>query len=322
MAARVYDHVDTSVPAAALRPTFVYRHRQLFRRSGRTPRRRRGGRAADGRRGHRRLGPGRLRSVGVPDHGRASRDSARAPSGAQWTERQWNPTPPRPTCCPESTPSCTWRARRSPDASPMVTRPRSATAASSRRAGSPTAAALADDGPPRFVSASAIGYLRLRPRRRAAVRRKRARRRFPGRRGGRLGGRDGAGRRGGAAGGHRAHRNRAGGARWHAEAAAAAVRWPGWAAGWAAASSGCRGSASTTCSTSITAPLYDDSADRSRQRGRAGTGAQRRLHQGAGGCAAPSGGGAGAVVRVRGCCWGSRAHASSPRPISGWCRPS
>ena len=27
---RVYDHVDTSVPAAALRSTFVYRHRQLF----------------------------------------------------------------------------------------------------------------------------------------------------------------------------------------------------------------------------------------------------------------------------------------------------
>ena len=26
---RVYDHVDTSVPAAALRSTFVYRHRQL-----------------------------------------------------------------------------------------------------------------------------------------------------------------------------------------------------------------------------------------------------------------------------------------------------
>ncbi len=26
---RVYDHVDTTVPAAALRPTFVYRHRQL-----------------------------------------------------------------------------------------------------------------------------------------------------------------------------------------------------------------------------------------------------------------------------------------------------
>ena len=38
---RVYDHVDTSVPAAALRPTFVYRHRQLVRRSGRTPRGRR-----------------------------------------------------------------------------------------------------------------------------------------------------------------------------------------------------------------------------------------------------------------------------------------
>ena len=38
---------------------------------------------ADGRRGHRRLGSGRLRVVGVPEHGRASRDPARAPTGAQ-----------------------------------------------------------------------------------------------------------------------------------------------------------------------------------------------------------------------------------------------
>ena len=70
-------------PAAALRSTFVYRHRQLAddlaaHRDGR-----RRGRAADGRRGHRRIRSGRLRAVGVPEHGWASRHSARAPTGAR-----------------------------------------------------------------------------------------------------------------------------------------------------------------------------------------------------------------------------------------------
>ena len=131
----------------------------------------------------------------------------------------------------------------------------------------------------------------------------------------------GAGCRGGAAGGQRAHRNRAVGARWHAAADAPAVR----------------GRAGRPARQRRAVAVLDRprrparrllpravrrSSDRARQRRRAGTGAQRRLHQGARRSAAPSGGGARAVARVRGCCWGSRAHASSPRPTSGWCRPS
>ena len=80
---RVYDHIDTPVPAAALRSTFVYRHRQLAddlaaHRD-----------AADcrcetaGRGGHRGVGPGGIRVDGVPEHRRAPGDPAGATAGAR-----------------------------------------------------------------------------------------------------------------------------------------------------------------------------------------------------------------------------------------------
>ena len=62
--------------------------------------------------------------------------------------------------------------------------------------------------------------------------------------------------------------------------------------------------------------------DRSRQRRRTGTAAQRRLHQVAGRGTAPASGAARTVAGASAVARGGRAPRSSPRPISGSCRPS
>ena len=195
------------------------------------------------------------------------------------------------------------------------------TAASSRRAGSRRRPRHADDGPRTFVSASAIGYYGF-DRGDALLCEESVRGDgFLADVVSRLGGGDGAGRGGGAAGGHRAHGNRAIGARRHAEADAPAVR------GRAGRQARRRRAVVVVDRARRPArrvpprPLRH-SVDRSQS-------TPSRPSR----CATPTTPGRSpgcCTVRrwcrcrrwVRGCCWGSRAHANSPRRISGWFRPS
>ena len=154
----VRDEVDTTVPGAALRPTFVYRHRQLADDLAAHRDAASAGAQADGRRGHGRDGSGRVGPHRVSDDRRSPGDSAGPTAGARpRTSGSGGPTLPRPTCCRGSTPWCTWPVPRSRDGSPRATRPRSATAASNRRAGSHRRRPTATTARQVFVSASAIG---------------------------------------------------------------------------------------------------------------------------------------------------------------------
>ena len=246
--------VDTPVPAAALRLDVRLPAPPARRRSGRAPRCRRRGSApmvvavtgASGLVGS--------ALTALLTHRRSPGDPA-GPTARRATkdERQWDPDAPAPDLLSGSTPSCTWPVRRSPAGSPTRTRPRSATAASSRRAGSPR---------PRPTATAA--------RRSSSALRRSAIYGFD--RGDALLCEDsvrgdgfladvvadweaatGPAADGGPAGGRRAHRNRAGRARAARCGCCGRCSRQAWAAGSAAAGSGCPGSASTTCSTSTTA---------------------------------------------------------------------
>ena len=205
-------HVRLPAPAARRRP-------------GRPPRRRRRGLAADGRRGHRRVRPGRLRAVGAPDHRRASGDPAGAPAGARRARAAVGPGRAR------ARPAVRRRRGRAPggrvDRRAFHRRAQGRDPRQPHRADPPArrGRGLAATTGPRSSSA----------RRRSAI--------YGFDRGDALLCEDsvrgdgfladvvadweaatGAGRRGGAAGGHRAHRNRAGRAGGTLQTAAAAVR--------------------------------------------------------------------------------------------------
>ena len=146
------------MPGAALRSTFVYRHRQL----------------ADDLAAHRdaalagteplvvavtgAIRPGRLGADRAAEHGRPSGH----PAGAAGAARRGRTAvgsgaPGTPTCWTGSTRWCTWPGSPSRAGSPTPIARRSATAASSRRGGWPSWPRRTD-GPRAFVSASAIGY--------------------------------------------------------------------------------------------------------------------------------------------------------------------
>ena len=269
---------------------------------------------------HRRIGSGRIGADGVPEHRRASGDPAGAASGAEHGRAAMGSrSARRPICCPGSTPSCTWRARRSPGGSPRRTRPRS--------------------GQPYRADPSARPGRRATPGRTAGVRQRVGVGIYGFDRGDAVLSEESVRGDGfladvvadweaatapaaeaGLAGGHRAHRDRAVRARWHAAADAAAVRRrPRRPAGqWQAVAVVDR--RSTICSTSTTArctttgwpvpstpwrPHPVRNADYTRTLG-AGTAPTCRCCR----CRRSD----------RDCCWGSRAPANSPRPTSGWCR--
>ena len=134
----MHDRVDAPMPAAALRSTFVYRHRQL----------------ADDLAAHRDAADAGIQPLVVAVTGAsglvgtaltallttgghrvirlvpASRQGRTTSGGGTRRARA-------PTCWPASTRSCTWPGRRSPGASPRRTRRPSGTAGSSRPAGWP-----------------------------------------------------------------------------------------------------------------------------------------------------------------------------------------
>ncbi len=122
---------------------------------------------------------------------------------------------------------------------------------------------------------------------------------------------------GGAAGGDGPHRDRAGRRRRNAANCCGRCSPRGWAAGWAAASSGCPGSASTICSTSTTAPSTTRGCPvrstpwRPTRCATASTPTLWPAHcTGPPCCRSPR--------SARDCCWANRARSNSPRPISGW----
>ena len=283
----VRDEVDTTVPGAALRPTFVYRHRQLADDLAAHRDAAVGGREADGRRGHGRVRPGRVGTDGVSDDRRAPGDSAGPAAGA--VQGRAAVAARRSRARP-----AVGRRRRGASGRRFDRRTlhRGAQGGDSRQPHRADTPAGAGGGRQRRRSAGVrqrVGdrHLRVRPRRRAAVRGKRARRRVPGRRGGRLGGRYPPCRRCRPARGHRAHRNRAGRGGRNAETAAAAV--PG----------GPRREAGQRQAVAVVdrprrparrlpPRAVRHPAGRSRQRGRACAGAQHRIHEGAGGRASPA----------------------------------
>jgi uncharacterized protein len=152
---RVYDHVDTSVPAAALRSTFVYRHRQL----------------AEDLAAHRSAGAqpmvvaitgasglvGSALSAFLSTGGHRVIRLVRRPA-RNTLERQWNPGHPAPDLL-SGVDAVVHLAGAS--IAGRFTDSHKAAIRDSRI--EPTrrladAAALADEGPATFVSASAIGY--------------------------------------------------------------------------------------------------------------------------------------------------------------------
>jgi len=152
---RVYDHVDTSIPAAALRSTFVYRHRQLaedlaaHRAAAAQPMTV----AVTGASGL--IGSALSAFLSTGGH-RVIRLVRRPPRNA--LERQWNPDGPAPDLL-SGVDAVVHLAGAS-----IAGRFTDAHKASIRNSRiEPTrrladAAALADEGPATFVSASAIGY--------------------------------------------------------------------------------------------------------------------------------------------------------------------
>jgi len=152
---RVYDHVDTSIPAAALRSTFVYRHRQLaedlaaHRAAAAQPMTV----AVTGASGL--IGSALSAFLSTGGH-RVIRLVRRPPRNA--LERQWNPDGPAPDLL-SGVDAVVHLAGAS-----IAGRFTDAHKASIRNSRiEPTrrladAAALADEGPAAFVSASAIGY--------------------------------------------------------------------------------------------------------------------------------------------------------------------
>lgn len=152
---RVYDHVDTSVPGAALRSTFVYRHRQL----------------AEDLAAHRAAGVqpmtvavtgasglvGSALSAFLSTGGHRVISLVRRPASNDF-ERQWNPDRPAPDML-SGVDAVVHLAGAS--IAGRFTDEHKAAIRDSRI--EPTrrladAAALADEGPATFVSASAIGY--------------------------------------------------------------------------------------------------------------------------------------------------------------------
>jgi uncharacterized protein (TIGR01777 family) len=155
---RVYDHVDTSVPAVALRSTFVYRHRQL----------------SDDLAAHRAAANAGMQPMVVAVTGASglvgSALSAFLSTGGHRVirfvrrparnelERQWNPGQPAPDLL--SGVDVVVHLAGASIAGRFTDRHKAAIRDSriepTRRLAD--AAALADDGPAIFVSASAIGY--------------------------------------------------------------------------------------------------------------------------------------------------------------------
>ena len=108
--------------------------------------------------------------VGVPEHGWASRHPAGcADRRATTLSGNGIRTARHPICCPASTRSCTWRARRSPDGSPMRHKAaiRDSRIEPTRRLAD--AAALRRRRSGYLCQRIGDRLLRLRPRRRAAV---------------------------------------------------------------------------------------------------------------------------------------------------------
>ena len=189
----VSDRVDTPVPAAALRPTFVYRNASSSMTSPHTatpPT----GRRTPRRRDDRRVRPGRLGALRVPDHGWSPRDRLVRTAAHGADERRWDPQAPAADLL------------RGVDAVVHL-----AGASIAGRFTDGHKAAIRDSRiePTRLLAEAAatptadrdvrqrVGdrLLRIRPRRRAADRGQHPRRRIPRRRGRRLGGRNRTGRR-------------------------------------------------------------------------------------------------------------------------------
>jgi uncharacterized protein len=155
---RVYDHVDTSVPAAALRSTFVYRHRQLFQDLAAHRAAAEAGAqpmviAVTGASGL--VGSALSAFLSTGGH-RVIRLVRRPARNA--LERQWNPDLPAPELLSGVDAVVHLAgasiAGRFSDAHKAAVR--DSRIEPTRRLAD--AAALADDGPATFVSASAIGY--------------------------------------------------------------------------------------------------------------------------------------------------------------------
>jgi len=248
-----------------LRPMLAYRHRQLADDLAAAPPRRREQRSGSGRRSPSPDRPDwsagrwpRFLSTGGPPRHPAGPRGPREPR----TSGDGDPADPDPELPRRpSTPSSIWAgasiAGRFTDSHRNAY---PATVGLARPADSPKLAARGADGPAALISASAIGFLRIRPWRRDSHRGQRSRetgfladvRR-------RVGGRDRAGRAGPGCGLVRvAHRHRAVPPwRPRLKLIASAVRRRTGLADSAMAGSGCPGSESTTWSMSITARLWD-----------------------------------------------------------------